>query len=160
MGTEGADKHSGSTAANEQKDMEQKEHKLPTDFPRGMKHAMLLVGGRWPAGACHRQHIGCRDVWHACQHVVPTHLYAGLRVLVVDDDPLCLKITEQMLKRCNYEGAGGYIAQLSGQQRPVELYVLHMPFLAYLLFLKLAQCVRSLLVTCSSNSSSSRTATT
>lgn len=29
---------------------------------------------------------------------------AGLRVLVVDDDPLCLKIIEQMLKRCNYEG--------------------------------------------------------
>jgi hypothetical protein len=32
-------------------------------------------------------------------------MLAGLRVLVVDDDPLCLKITEQMLKRCNYEGA-------------------------------------------------------
>lgn len=29
---------------------------------------------------------------------------AGLKVLVVDDDPLCLKIIEQMLKRCNYEG--------------------------------------------------------
>jgi two-component response regulator (ARR-B family) len=28
----------------------------------------------------------------------------GLRVLVVDDDPLCLKVIEQMLKRCNYEG--------------------------------------------------------
>jgi CheY-like chemotaxis protein len=29
---------------------------------------------------------------------------AGLRVLVVDDDPLCLKIIAQMLKRCDYEG--------------------------------------------------------
>ena len=29
----------------------------------------------------------------------------GLRVLVVDDDPLCLKIVEKMLKRCQYEGA-------------------------------------------------------
>lgn len=28
----------------------------------------------------------------------------GLRVLVVDDDPLCLKVIEQMLRRCNYEG--------------------------------------------------------
>lgn len=27
---------------------------------------------------------------------------AGLRVLVVDDDPLCLKVVEQMLRRCNY----------------------------------------------------------
>ena len=29
----------------------------------------------------------------------------GLRVLAVDDDPLCLKVVEQMLRRCNYEGA-------------------------------------------------------
>ena len=29
----------------------------------------------------------------------------GLRVLVVDDDPLCLRIVEKMLKRCQYEGA-------------------------------------------------------
>ena len=28
----------------------------------------------------------------------------GLKVLAVDDDPLCLKVVEQMLKRCNYEG--------------------------------------------------------
>ncbi|KAI8469131.1 MAG: hypothetical protein J3K34DRAFT_385996 [Monoraphidium minutum] len=27
----------------------------------------------------------------------------GLRVMVVDDDPLCLRVVEQMLKRCNYE---------------------------------------------------------
>jgi CheY-like chemotaxis protein len=37
--------------------------------------------------------------------MLQTYVPAGLRVLVVDDDPLCLKITEQMLKRCNYEGA-------------------------------------------------------
>ena len=30
---------------------------------------------------------------------------AGLRVLVVDDDPLCLRIVEKMLRRCHYEGA-------------------------------------------------------
>ena len=29
---------------------------------------------------------------------------AGLRVLVVDDDPLCLRIVEKMLKRCQYVG--------------------------------------------------------
>ena len=28
-----------------------------------------------------------------------------LRVLVVDDDPLCLMIVAKMLRRCNYEGA-------------------------------------------------------
>lgn len=28
----------------------------------------------------------------------------GMRVLVVDDDPLCLMITERMLKRCSYSG--------------------------------------------------------
>jgi two-component response regulator (ARR-B family) len=30
---------------------------------------------------------------------------AGLRVLVVDDDPTWLKILEKMLKKCSYEGA-------------------------------------------------------
>ncbi|KAK9917621.1 hypothetical protein WJX75_006569 [Coccomyxa subellipsoidea] len=28
---------------------------------------------------------------------------AGLKVLVVDDDPLCLKVVEHMLRRCNYQ---------------------------------------------------------
>lgn len=28
---------------------------------------------------------------------------AGLKVLVVDDDPMCLKVVSAMLKRCNYE---------------------------------------------------------
>lgn len=28
----------------------------------------------------------------------------GLRVLVVDDDVTCLKILEQMLRRCSYHG--------------------------------------------------------
>jgi hypothetical protein len=115
MGTEGADKHSGSTAANEQKDMEQKEHKLPNDFPRGRMHAMLLVGGRWIAGAClvaqTAQHVRSQHMCGAQANMLyQTCVYAGLRVLVVDDDPLCLKITEQMLKRCNYEGAGLHIA--------------------------------------------------
>ena len=30
---------------------------------------------------------------------------AGLRVLVVDDDLLCLKVVEKMLKTCGYTGA-------------------------------------------------------
>ena len=29
---------------------------------------------------------------------------AGLKVLLVDDDPLCLKVIGQMLKCCKYEG--------------------------------------------------------
>ena len=28
----------------------------------------------------------------------------GMRVLVVDDDPLCLMIMERMLRRCSYSG--------------------------------------------------------
>jgi hypothetical protein len=39
----------------------------------------------------------------------------GLRVLVVDDDPLCLKVIEQMLRRCNYEGTS-----ISSLRRTVE----------------------------------------
>lgn len=29
---------------------------------------------------------------------------SGLKVMVVDDDPLCLKVVEQMLKKCSYTG--------------------------------------------------------
>lgn len=32
------------------------------------------------------------------------HFPAGLRVLVVDDDVTCLRILEQMLRRCLYNG--------------------------------------------------------
>lgn len=35
---------------------------------------------------------------------VPDQFPAGLRVLVVDDDPTCLRILEKMLKNCLYEG--------------------------------------------------------
>lgn len=35
---------------------------------------------------------------------MPSHPFAGLRVLVVDDDPLCLKVVAHMLQRCNYDG--------------------------------------------------------
>ncbi|KAI3677293.1 hypothetical protein L1987_86917 [Smallanthus sonchifolius] len=34
---------------------------------------------------------------------VPDQFPAGLRVLVVDDDPTCLMILEKMLRHCNYE---------------------------------------------------------
>lgn len=30
---------------------------------------------------------------------------AGMKVMVVDDDPLCLKMVESLLKRCSYNGA-------------------------------------------------------
>lgn len=36
--------------------------------------------------------------------VVPDQFPAGLRVLVVDDDTTCLRILEQMLRRCMYRG--------------------------------------------------------
>lgn len=35
---------------------------------------------------------------------VPDQFPAGLRVLVVDDDPTCLRILEKMLINCLYEG--------------------------------------------------------
>ena len=35
----------------------------------------------------------------------------GLRVLVVDDDPLCVIIMEKMLRRCNYIGAQSWSAR-------------------------------------------------
>ncbi|XP_068661671.1 two-component response regulator ARR2-like [Aristolochia californica] len=34
---------------------------------------------------------------------IPDQFPAGLRVLVVDDDPICLKILEKMLQKCLYE---------------------------------------------------------
>ena len=36
--------------------------------------------------------------------VVTDHFPVGLRVLVVDDDVVCLRIIEQMLRRCKYSG--------------------------------------------------------
>jgi two-component response regulator (ARR-B family) len=41
--------------------------------------------------------------WKAAD-VVPDQFPAGLRVLVVDDDPTCLVILEKMLRTCRYEG--------------------------------------------------------
>ena len=38
------------------------------------------------------------------RHGQPQIQIEGLKVLVVDDDPLCLKVVEQMLRRCKYEG--------------------------------------------------------
>ena len=41
--------------------------------------------------------------WKAGE-VVSDQFPAGLRVLVVDDDPTCLMILERMLRACLYEG--------------------------------------------------------
>ena len=50
---------------------------------------------------------------------------AGLRVLVVDDDPLCLKVVEHMLKRCKYAGevraAAGSLQCILRNPRPREM---------------------------------------
>ena len=36
--------------------------------------------------------------------VLSTEFPIGLRVLVVDDDPICLLILDRMLQRCRYKG--------------------------------------------------------
>ena len=49
---------------------------------------------------------------------------SGLRIMVVDDDPLCLKVVEQMLKRCDYRGESCGVcagARLTGARRDGEL---------------------------------------
>lgn len=43
-------------------------------------------------------------LWKAGGDVVADQFPAGLRVLVVDDDPTCLMILEKMLKACQYNG--------------------------------------------------------
>lgn len=35
---------------------------------------------------------------------VPEQFPVGLRVLVVDDDVICLRVLEQMLRKCMYKG--------------------------------------------------------
>lgn len=40
----------------------------------------------------------------ASSSFVSDHFPAGLKVLVVDDDPTCLRILEKMLRICLYEG--------------------------------------------------------
>ncbi|KAJ6794281.1 two-component response regulator ARR1-like [Iris pallida] len=64
----------------------------------------------------------------------PPQFPAGLRVLVVDDDPICLRITEQMLKICHYEvttcnRAIVALKILRGKKRGFDLVLsdLHMP---------------------------------
>lgn len=34
---------------------------------------------------------------------------SGLKVMVVDDDPLCLKVVEHMLRRCSYTGSQRHV---------------------------------------------------
>ncbi|XP_042055261.1 two-component response regulator ARR2-like [Salvia splendens] len=41
--------------------------------------------------------------WKSTADAVPGQFPAGLKVLVVDDDPTCLRILEKMLKKCFYE---------------------------------------------------------
>lgn len=55
--------------------------------------------------------LGMKPMSFACSNAswkstdgVPDQFPAGLRVLVVDDDPTCLRILEKMLRVCLYEG--------------------------------------------------------
>ncbi len=67
---------------------------------RHFSEAQLAPGSR---GLC-RGKKPCMDLLRSDSFDV---FPAGLKVLVVDDDALCLKVVEHMLRRCNYIGAKG-----------------------------------------------------
>lgn len=50
--------------------------------------------------------LSTANSYGACKvsSVVPDKFPVGLRVLVVDDDTSCLRILEQMLRKCLYQG--------------------------------------------------------
>lgn len=50
-----------------------------------------------------------------------TPLLSQVHVLVVDDDPMCLKVVSAMLQRCNYEGTCGGSAGAGGGRQPAAL---------------------------------------
>jgi hypothetical protein len=54
---------------------------------------------------------------------------AGLRVLVVDDDPTCLVILEKMLRTCRYEGIYGDLCEFYFQK--ISLVSLNFMFLLW-----------------------------
>lgn len=68
---------------------------------------------------------------------------AGLRVLVVDDDPTCLMILERMLRACLYEGA--YSLSLSKinwwYKKNVIYFVFSMFMCCYGYYLSITKCV-------------------
>ena len=52
--------------------------------------------------SAHRQGESCKS--YPIVSAMASAFPSGLRVLAVDDDPAFLKILEQMLKKCSYEG--------------------------------------------------------
>lgn len=52
---------------------------------------------------------------------LPPNFPKGLRVMVVDDDNLCLKVVEQMLKKCEYHRK----LLLTSVTKPIELHLEH-----------------------------------
>lgn len=71
---------------------------LSLDWPAKITAAPLSSGRRGFPQSCEMsgEDLARSDSWE----MFP----AGLKVLVVDDDPLCLKVVEHMLRRCNYQG--------------------------------------------------------
>lgn len=65
------------------------------------QHSAMATVQKLPASS-----LSTANSYGACTvgSVVPDKFPVGLRVLVVDDDPACLKILEQMLRKCLYQG--------------------------------------------------------
>jgi hypothetical protein len=49
----------------------------------------------------------------------------GMRVLAVDDDPVCLKVLETLLRRCQYHGGHSCLASSTSIHPPIPLLLLH-----------------------------------
>lgn len=73
---------------------------------RVVQSSVTTAGSSYAAAACKAVLGSSSAVSNALggEQVVSDQFPVGLKVLVVDDDTTCLRIVEQMLRRCLYHG--------------------------------------------------------